>query len=409
MSDSFRRVTIIIFMTSLKVKLRESTISKREGVIYFQLIHNRNVKLITTRFKLFSSEWDKHTSSVIIQTTNQERVNELYSIQHGIELELAEIENLISTLKKKGEYTVNDIADYHKTQALNGYLFSFMEHQIAILKIANQLKTAATYSTILKSFKEFRNQQDIHFERIDNVIMKRYEIYLKDKNVSNNSISCYMRAFRAIYNKAINSGLTMQHQPFSNVYTGIARTVKRAIDQKTILRLQSLDLKNREGLSFARDLFLFSFYTRGMSFVDMAKLRKSNIKNGLLIYRRSKTKQSLSIKLEPCIIAIIEKYRDATKMDYLLPIITKENQSYDSALRSHNKRLRVISKLLNLSTPLSSYVSRHSWATLAATKGVPIQVISEGMGHENEKTTRIYLASLDQSQLDKANALIISL
>lgn len=396
-------------MTSLKVKLRESTISKREGVIYFQLIHNRNVKLITTRFKLFSSEWDKHTSSVIIQTTNQERVNELYSIQHGIELELAEIENLISTLKKKGEYTVNDIADYHKTQALNGYLFSFMEHQIAILKIANQLKTAATYSTILKSFKEFRNQQDIHFERIDNVIMKRYEIYLKDKNVSNNSISCYMRAFRAIYNKAINSGLTMQHQPFSNVYTGIARTVKRAIDQKTILRLQSLDLKNREGLSFARDLFLFSFYTRGMSFVDMAKLRKSNIKNGLLIYRRSKTKQSLSIKLEPCIIAIIEKYRDATKMDYLLPIITKENQSYDSALRSHNKRLRVISKLLNLSTPLSSYVSRHSWATLAATKGVPIQVISEGMGHENEKTTRIYLASLDQSQLDKANALIISL
>lgn len=409
MSDSFRRVTIIIFMTSLKVKLRESTISKREGVIYFQLIHNRNVKLITTRFKLFSSEWDKHTSSVIIQTTNQERVNELYSIQHGIELELAEIENLISTLKKKGEYTVNDIADYHKTQALNGYLFSFMEHQIAILKIANQLKTAATYSTILKSFKEFRNQQDIHFERIDNVIMKRYEIYLKDKNVSNNSISCYMRAFRAIYNKAINSGLTMQHQPFSNVYTGIAKTVKRAIDQKTILRLQSLDLKNREGLSFARDLFLFSFYTRGMSFVDMAKLRKSNIKNGLLIYRRSKTKQSLSIKLEPCIIAIIEKYRDATKMDYLLPIITKENQSYDSALRSHNKRLRVISKLLNLSTPLSSYVSRHSWATLAATKGVPIQVISEGMGHENEKTTRIYLASLDQSQLDKANALIISL
>lgn len=396
-------------MTSLKVKLRESTISKREGVIYFQLIHNRNVKLITTRFKLFSSEWDKHTSSVIIQTTNQERVNELYSIQHGIELELAEIENLISTLKKKGEYTVNDIADYHKTQALNGYLFSFMEYQIAILKIANQLKTAATYSTILKSFKEFRNQQDIHFERIDNVIMKRYEIYLKDKNVSNNSISCYMRAFRAIYNKAINSGLTMQHQPFSNVYTGIARTVKRAIDQKTILRLQSLDLKNREGLSFARDLFLFSFYTRGMSFVDMAKLRKSNIKNGLLIYRRSKTKQSLSIKLEPCIIAIIEKYRDATKMDYLLPIITKENQSYDSALRSHNKRLRVISKLLNLSTPLSSYVSRHSWATLAATKGVPIQVISEGMGHENEKTTRIYLASLDQSQLDKANALIISL
>lgn len=395
-------------MTSLKVKFRASTILKREGVIYFQLIHNRITRLITTRFRLLPNEWNSRTASVVIQTSNNKRAEYLFNIRQGIESELSVIENLIATLQYQGEYSINDIIDYYRTQALNGYLFSFMEHQITTLKTANQTKTAAAYTTALRSFKSFRNHQDVHVERIDSVMMKRYENYLRDKNVSNNSISCYMRALRAAYNKAITCGLTTGHNPFVNVYTGVAKTVKRAIDGESLTLLQALDLTDREGLSIARDMFLFSFYTRGMSFVDMAKLKSENIKEGLLTYRRSKTKQSLSIKLEPCITAIIEKYTSMTaETDYILPILT--TQSYDSALRNHNKRLKVISKLLNLPKPLSSYVSRHSWATLAASKGVPIQVISEGMGHESEKTTRIYLASLDQSLLDKANAIIISL
>jgi integrase len=125
------------------------------------------------------------------------------------------------------------------------------------------------------------------------------------------------------------------------------------------------------------------------------------------VYARSKTKQVLSIKIEKCIEEIIERYRNETVDDYLLPIYHVGNHDYGSHLRTYNKRLRRLSELLQLEKHLSSYVSRHSWATIAMRKGVSVQLISEGMGHENEKTTRIYLDSLDQSAIDRANARII--
>ncbi|MDR0429033.1 MAG: site-specific integrase [Tannerellaceae bacterium] len=154
---------------------------------------------------------------------------------------------------------------------------------------------------------------------------------------------------------------------------------------------------------------MFSFYTRGMSFIDMANLTQNNLKNGYIAYSRSKTKQVLTIKVEKCIEKIIERYKDLTIENYLLPIYSKQNHSSGSNLRTYNKRLKRISEILGLEKPLSSYVSRHSWATIALRKGISVQVISEGMGHENEKTTRIYLASMDQSVIDKANAQIIAL
>lgn len=396
-------------MTTVKVKFRTSSVPGREGVLYFQLIHNRKVKLITTRFRLLPSEWDHRTASVLIRTPDSKRADYLQNIKQGIESERSAIENLVLLFQKQTEYSLCAMVDSYKTQALNGYLIPFMEYQISKLKEVGQNKTAAIYITTLKSFTCFRNCQDILFDKVDGNLIKLYETDLKVRGVKKNSISCYMRILRSVYNKAVGCGLTIQRHPFQNVYTGIDRTAKRAVNEEVIIRLQELDLSKKDCLSQARDLFMLSFYTRGMSFVDMAKLKKENIKDNRLTYRRSKTGQLLSIKMESCILAIIDKYSSQTKdTDYLLPIADK-TLAYDSALRKHNKRLTVLSKLLNLSNPLSSYVSRHSWATLAASKGVPIQIISEGMGHESEKTTRIYLASLDQSLLDKANAAIMSL
>jgi integrase len=173
--------------------------------------------------------------------------------------------------------------------------------------------------------------------------------------------------------------------------------------------MRNLDLSAHSELALARDLFLFSFYMRGMSFVDMANLRKGNVKNGYIVYARSKTKQTLTVKIEDCMQKIITSYEQQTIDDYLLPIYTAQNRENTSQLRNHNKRLKRISEMLKLEKPLSSYVSRHTWATLALRKGVPEEVISESMGHENETTTRIYLASLGQSVVDKANAEIIKL
>ena len=218
-----------------------------------------------------------------------------------------------------------------------------------------------------------------------------------------------MRSLRSVYSQAVKRGLTSQKNPFANIFTRTDKTVKRAVNEDVITRIKNLDLTEYKELALARDLFMFSFYMRGISFIDMANLRKSNVKNGYIIYSRSKTRQMLTVKLEECMQKIISRYALETVDNYLLPIYTVQNRDNTSQLRNHNKRLKRISDLLGLEKPLSSYVSRHTWATLALRKGISVEVISESMGHENETTTRIYLASLGQSVVDKANAKVIGL
>lgn len=187
--------------------------------------------------------------------------------------------------------------------------------------------------------------------------------------------------------------------------------MKRAISLKDIRRIKELDLTGKPHWELARDMFLFSFYTRGMSFIDMAYLKKSDLKNGILSYRRHKTGQQLHIRWESCMEETVAKYAAGCSDDYLLPILKlpskKLRSQYKSTLFRINKYLKEIAKLCGIAAPLTMYVSRHSWASIAKSKNIPISVISEGMGHDSEETTRIYLASLDGSVIDKANSLIL--
>lgn len=396
-------------MASLKIKFRKSTIENKEGVLYFQLIHNRKAKLITTRFRLYSNEWNIRLSTIIMDHSNNERFIYLQNMKESIKSEVQHIYDLIAMLEKRSDYTVQELAEYYISHSFNGYLFPFVKHLINKMKSENQSKTASIYETAKRSFSRFRYGEDIRLDKIDSMLMQQYEKYLKNKGLCINSISCYMRALRAIYNQAVEKGLTISKNPFKDVYTRIDKTSKRAIHEDEFMKLNKLDLSEHSTLQLARDLFFFSFYTRGMSFIDMANLKQSNLKNGYIIYTRSKTKQVLTIKMEKCIEDILEKYKQSTIDSYILPIYNKQNQDHSSHLRTYNKRLKRISEMLNMAKPLSSYVSRHSWATIALRKGISVQIISEGMGHENEKTTRIYLASMDQSVIDNANAHIITL
>jgi len=396
-------------MASVKVKFRKSTIKSKEGVLYFQLIHNRKTKLVTSRFRLYPHEWNLRLSTIIMDHVNRERCVYLQSIEKGLKSEVQQIYDLIGRLENRGNYTVQELAEYYASHSFNGYFFPFIKYLVSKLETKKRNKTASIYKTAQRSFSRFRHGEDIRIDRIDNYLIQQYETYLKDNNVCVNSISCYMRALRAIYNRAVEKGLTISKNPFRDVYTGIDKTIKRAVSEDVIVKLQRLDLSEYSSLQQSRDLFMFSFYTRGMSFIDMANLTKNNLKNGYIVYSRSKTKQILTIKVEKCIEEIIGRYKDLTIENYLLPIYSKLNRSSGSNLRTHNKRLKRISEILGLEKPLSSYVSRHSWATIAFRKGISVQIISEGMGHENEKTTRIYLASLDQSVIDNANAQIITL
>ena len=396
-------------MTSIKIKFRPSSVEGKEGGIFFQIIHNRVVRQLNTDYRVYASEWDAEAECIIV---NETRVNILCSIKERLEWDYARLKNVIRQLENDNiRFTAYDVITAFHRLTKETSLFNFMHIVIAQLKQLGKVRTSETYTATLKSFMAFREEQDVPLDGITSDLMLMYEAYLKARDVRMNTISFYMRNLRAVYNRAVEKGLTPQNNPFRHVYTGVDKTVKRAIPIKSIKALKELDLSLKPSLDFARDMFLFSFYTRGMSFIDMAYLKKSDLKNGILTYRRRKTGQELTIKWEKCMEEIVAKY-PKNETDFLLPIITKqgnERKQYDNALHLVNYHLKDLSEMLQLQRPLTMYVARHSWASAAKAKNVPLSVISEGMGHDSEATTQIYLASLETSVVDKANKMILGL
>ncbi len=311
---------------------------------------------------------------------------------------------------KRIGYSADGIVPNFQNQANEQSLFSFMRSIIAQLRQMGKHRTSETYQATLKSFMKFREGKDVLMDEINSDMMLMYEAFLRNKGIIRNSSSFYMRILRAVYNRAVEKELILQRFPFKHVYTGIDKTVKRAIPLKAIKQIKNLDLSQNPTLDFARDMFLFSFYTRGMSFIDMVYLKKKDLVNGILTYRRRKTGQRLLIKWEGCMQEIVDKY-DTMGNVYLLPIIkfpnVNERKQYENALRLVNNKLKDIAKMINLQIPLSTYVARHAWASIAKSKNIPVSVISEGMGHDSETTTQIYLASLDTSAIDRANELVL--
>ncbi len=271
-------------------------------------------------------------------------------------------------------------------------------------------RVSETYAVSLHRFLRFLPQDDIPLCHIDATLMQSFEYHLIAEGLTPNTISFYMRNLRALYNRAVEQGRVRQKFPFRHVYTGVDKTMKRAVPARLVSRLRAIDLSLQPDLAYARDMFLFSFYTRGMSFVDMAFLRKSDLKDGMLIYRRKKTGQQLIIKWERPMQQIVERYASPTS-PYLLPIIRcpgyGERRQYQSMAHYVNVKLRLLGQQLSFPLPLTMYVARHSWATMARSKNVPLSTISQAMGHNSEHTTRIYLSLLDTSQVDKANRLIL--
>ena len=396
-------------MASIKVKFRPSTNEGKEGTIYYQIIQNRVIRQLKTDYRLFMHEWNEAENSII--ANNNSRKNYLQSIEERIDWDIKRLQSIINQLEnKRVKYTADDIISTFQKQANKQSLFNFMQSVIAQLQQMGKQRTSETYRCTLKSFMQFREDKDVLLEDIDSDLMLMYQAYLHNRGLTKNSTSFYMRILRAVYNRAVEKNLTTNRNPFKHVYTGIDKTIKRAISLKAIKQIKNLDLSLQPSLDFARDMFLFSFYTRGMSFIDMAYLKKKDLSNGILSYRRRKTRQQLFIRWEKCMQEIVDKYNNGYYSPYLLPILQypyDNRNQYKNVLYRTNKSLKEIAKMVGLSIPITLYVARHSWASIAKSKNIPISVISEGMGHDSEMTTQIYLASLDNAVVDRANAQIL--
>jgi len=398
-------------MATIKIKFRASTVEMKEGSLFFQVIHNRVTKQINAGQKLYPEEWDTYRSEVRMrQDADPKRQDYLQAVRNQLERNRKQLENIIDRLRRSNnEYTAEQVVNIYLKRK-SGSLISFMENLIGRLKQIGKERTAETYMTVHNSFVRFCATREILLDDIDSALMIEYETYLKKTGLCPNTSSFYMRNLRAIYNRAVEEELTQQRNPFKHVYTGIDKTRKRAVPLNIIRKIKDLNLTQYPDLNLARDIFMFSFYTRGMSFIDMTFLRKNDLQNGILSYRRKKTNQQLFIKWEQPMQEIVNKY-NTDNTPYLLPIIrniqTKERRQYLSAAHFINNKLKKIGMLLNLNIPLTTYVARHAWASIARSKNVSLSTISEAMGHDSEKTTRIYLASLDTSTVDKANRVIL--
>ncbi len=401
-------------MASVKVLFRPSSVAGCEGSVYYQLIHNRVVRRLSSGYRLFAEEWDAENSRVDCEAATGERAVYLHSVRQRIRWDVERLMQIIASCERSGAaFTTDTVQEIFFRRTGADQVAVFMRENIRRLRAVGRMRTAETYETTLKSFMRFRNGEDIPLGAVDSDLMLAYEGYLKKEGVSKNSSSFYMRNLRAVYNRAVEKDLTVQRNPFRHVYTGIDKTVKRAVTLKDIRRIRDLELPLSSSLDYARDLFLFSFYTRGMSFVDMAYLERSSLSGNVLSYRRKKTGQQLFIRWEKCMQHIVDKYAAEAGPVYLLPIIKRSDEDgrrqYITASHLVNRRLRQIGASLGLCAPLTMYVARHAWASIAKSKNIPISVISEGMGHDSEATTQIYLASLDTAMVDRANKRILEL
>lgn len=399
-------------MATVKVKFRASSVEGKEGTLYYHLIHQRNLRWISTDYHVFPEEWNDKKSAIVISNRNNRQAH-LQLIQSKIDWEMRQIQRIIHDKEMaRISYSIDDIAKEIQQLPPSQSVFTFFRQQIAKKEQMQCIGTKNNYVSAVNRFKEFRGHEDLAFSQMTSDMMEMYQAWLWNRGVGQNTVAFYLRTLRTLHNKAIEAGQAPDNDIFAHVQTANMRTAKRAISVKDIRKIEKLELPRGSSLDKARDLFLLSFYLRGMAFVDMAFLKKSDLKCGMISYNRRKTHQNLNIEWMKPMQIIIDKYAEQTKDSlYLLPILTGKETSLYTAYRkvehNTNYNLKKIGERIGLKIPLTTYVARHTWASIALHMNIPIATISEGMGHNSFKTTQIYLQSLDVATINEANERII--
>lgn len=411
-------------MATIKIKYLPFADDSAKGRICYEVRHEMTSHLIHTCFVLNSSEWDPLISAVGT-SADTDRAAELSEIRRLVYCAERRLMRIIAGLDRSGiHYDASLVAaEYHRHCEMFS-LPNYMNSHIARLRSVGRIRTSETYKAALSSFMKFMEAEgsapdmdpcqfapELMIDSLTPDMFENYEAWHRRRGSVPNTISFYMRILRAVYNRAVDEGITEDLHPFRHVYTGIDKTLKRAIPLNSLREIIRLDLSRLPSLEYARDMFLMSFYLRGMSFIDMAFLKKADLNDGQLCYRRRKTGQLMTIRWTAEMQKIIDKY-PALDTPYLLPILPShcadEMCSYRSRSSTINRNLKKVARLAGINIRLTLYTARHSWATAARSSGIPLSVISQGMGHDSELTTRIYLASLETSVVDNANSRIIS-
>lgn len=291
-------------------------------------------------------------------------------------------------------------------------VFVFLQIQTEKKTQMGRHGTSKTYANAYRRFKEFLGNEDLTFNDLTAELIEHYEAWLINRGLKPNTIRFYLRTLNTLFKKAVAEGLLQNRELFCTVSLSYVKTIKRAISESELRAIERLDLSDSPCFSFARDIFMFSFYMRGMSFIDIAFLKKSDLRHGLLEYCRKKTNRHLTIAWEHAQQKIVDRYAHLVQNSpFMLPIISRQDgteyEQYRLVQDRINRNLKKIGDMIGLKLPLTLYVARHSWASLARNMNFPLAVISEGMGHNSYKTTQVYLDTIDTSVINDANKKIM--
>ena len=399
-------------MATIKLKFRPSSVPEAEGTLYYQVIHKRKVKYISTEHHIYADEWDEKAETIVV-AAESERKGTLAMMQCKIDKAFKQLRSILDRTERcHKDYTVEELCKAFINEQTYKTVFVFLHEQATKKEQMKRLGTARTYGNAYRRFKAFREDVDLTFDELTPDMIECYEAWLIDRRLKQNSIRCYLRTLNTLLCKAVAEGLLSNRNLFSRVRLSYVKTTKRAISEKELKVIANLELPENSTMALARDIFMFSFYMRGMPFVDIAYLRKTDLKNGMWTYCRRKTNQCLMVEWEKAQQKILDRYAHQTENGpYLLPIINKEDGTeylqYQRMQTNINRALKKIGEMAELKMPLTTYVARHTWASVARDMNIPISIISEGMGHNSIKTTQVYLNSIDISRINEANKRII--
>lgn len=397
-------------MATIKLKYRSSSVKGKDGSLFFQIIHQRLVRQVSTCLHISDEEWNAEDASIIISpATCMDRKKYLLSVKVSLAESQEKLQSIISELDmKKSSYTANDVITAYKTSLEITGIVSFTRRLIEEMTIIGKRSMVKRFEATLNSLLRYTDGSEVAWRNLTSTFVLGYEEFLIKRGLCRNSTSFYMRNLRAIVNRAVEQDYEVPRNPFRHVYMGVDKTVKRAVGLNVIRRIRDIDLTRHPSLDFARKVFMFAFYTRGMSFVDIAFLKKSDLNNGIITYSRRKTRQQLNVKVEPETRRLIDSF-GKNESSFLLPILTDnmDDKQYENTYCRINRNIQKVGKMLGLETKLTLYVARHAWASIAHANNVALSTICKAMGHDSEKTTIIYLQSLDTASVDRANSSII--
>ena len=399
---------------TFKAIIRKDVIYKNNtSPLCIQFLHDGRKKTIGLGISIAHEYWNAEAQKVTDDCPDRD------NIQFQITAKIKEYNKKIQRLEALDiPITFDTLFETNKSRHAGITIEDGFKAEIERLESLGKINSATKHKYALQVLDGYKSVKTA-LEAIDLDYLKGLELYLRQRGNKDNSIATRFAIFKAIYNKAVKEGkVAVKQNPFTLFQVGSlwAKTRKRAIDKDDIQRLIDLEITEGHKTEYrrlARNLFLFSYFTAGMNFGDIARLRYKDIVKGRVNYSRHKTQKLLSFQLVPNAMQILEKYGTVGHgEDYIFPILNRHEHTtpqqifnrLHKVLRKINRELKVLGEMIGLEMPLTTYVARHTYATVLKRSGVSVALISESLGHSDLSTTQIYLDSFENSQIDAAMA-----